>query len=166
VSSNEVAVASACLRWTVAPPARIVSQVREVLATLCRDVLSRDENDLVGMAAHEMLENLVKYSTGGLSSFEIELRRREGDSFIRIQTRNSASEENLGALRRMVDQMVKAPVPGAAYDDLVASSPARSGSGLGLARIRVEADMELACVTEGAIVTLVAERRLSTTRSP
>jgi hypothetical protein len=165
VSSDEVAVASACLRWAVRPPVRIATQVRELLATLCRDVLGRDENDQVGMAAHEMLENVIKYSAGGISSFEIEVRRRDGDCFVRLQTRNTASEEDAGAVKRMVEQMAKAPAPRTAYHDLVASSPARSGSGLGLARICVEADMDLACMTEGPILMLVAERRVSTMRS-
>lgn len=151
-------LASASLRWTVPPPPRLATKVRELVTTIYRDLLSQDENDRIAIAAHELLENLLKYSSDGVSTFDVEICRRTSDAVVRLQTRNRASDEHLVVVRRTVDGIVQGGDPDRVYDELLATSPYRAGSGLGLARIRAEAGMDLACTTDGAVVTLTAER--------
>src|SRR5205085_11065659 len=133
----------------------------ELVATIYRDVLTQDENDRIAIAAHELLENLLKYSTEGISTFDVEICRRNGDAYVRLQTRNHTSVEHLGDLRRTMDAILYGGDPARVYDRLLATSPHRTGSGLGLARIRAEAEMDLAYITDGFVVTLTAERPVS-----
>jgi hypothetical protein len=154
----EHTVVATSIRWNVPLPSTLASRVRELLAGICRDLLDPDEMDSVAMAAHELLENVVKYSSDGTSSFEVEIGERDGGALVRLRTRNSAAPENRDGLERLLKRLGEAADPLAVYDELVASSPRRTGSGLGLARIRAEAEMSVTLVAEGRLVTIVAER--------
>jgi len=158
--SGETIIATS-MRWNVPQPPALASRVRELLSGIYRELLDPDETQSVVMAAHELLENVVKYSAEGTGSFDAEICDRGGQAYVRLQTRNSAAPEDMSDLRRLVDRIGRAPDPVAIYDELVAASPHREGSGLGLARLRAEADMDIACSAEGPVITIVAERRVS-----
>lgn len=126
-----------------------------------KELLEPEQTESVAMAAHELLENVVKYSTDGTSCFDAEIYDRGGQAYVRLCTRNAAAPERADDLRRLVERITRASDPIALYDELIVASPLRDESGLGLARVRAEGDMSIACSEEGHVITIVAERRVS-----
>jgi hypothetical protein len=124
------------------------------------DVLLGD-SDLswrVAMATHELLENLDKYASAGFREFEIGLVERNGQRFVRIRTTNRSTPERLAVLRSVLNEVGGSSDPFRTYIEyMVRSSKSRSKSGLGLARIRAEARMEIRHVISGNQVTITAE---------
>lgn len=156
-------LASTSLSLDFRPHGEFVSQTREFVHDLYRRLLSDpDEADRVALTTHELLENLVKYADDGPSSVNIALRRDDDGTTVGIETRNSIAPERLTDLRDLLDRIVDSENPIGFYDELIASSVDRSGSGLGLARIRAEADMTLAYSIDGNQVTIRAEAPVST----
>jgi hypothetical protein len=158
-SDQTIVAASLC--WNVRPPDALASSVRELLSCIYKELLDPEVAQSVTMAAHELIENVVKYGAGGTGSFEVEICDRGGPAVVRLRTRNSALPEHLDGLRRLMERIGEATDPLALYDELIAGSPRRKGSGLGLARIRAEAEMTVVFSAEGRQVTMVAERRVS-----
>jgi hypothetical protein len=154
-------VVAASIRWTVPTPQALPSRVRELLWGTYKELLDPDEMHCIAMAAHELLENIVKYSAEGTSSFDMEIVDGDGGRRVRISTSNDATPEDVVKAKRLVDRISAAPDPMVIYDELIATSPARDGSGLGLARVRAEADMSVVCVAETGRITIVAERGIS-----
>jgi hypothetical protein len=117
-----------------------------------------DASDRVMLAAHELLENAAKYSSDGLGHLEIELTERAGQPLLRIRTSNRARPDRLGELRRFFEESCRCADAIALYDQMIVRSAARTeGSGLGLARVRAEGEMDLSYSVEGDRVTITAE---------
>ncbi|HEY2407918.1 MAG TPA: ATP-binding protein [Polyangiaceae bacterium] len=156
------------LRFDSGPPERLASTVREFVGDLYGKVLlDEDATSRVALAAHELLENLAKYSSAGETSIDIELAERAGQSFIRIRTRNSSTPERIATLREVLDEIHDAADPTALYYDFLTRSAKRQdASGLGLARIRAEAEMELKYHVVGDQVTIEAETPVEAKRDP
>jgi hypothetical protein len=141
------------------PSGRVIGSTRRFVQEICGGLLGDEEvSSRVALATHELLENVAKYSSGGPIGLDVELRERSGQSMIRIRTSNRARPDKLAELRRVLETVTDSADPFATYLDFIAkSSELEEGSGLGLARIRAEADMNLHYTVEGDLVTLVAE---------
>jgi hypothetical protein len=140
------------------PHASLVSSARRFLEDLYKRWLTDpDDAYRVAMTAHELLENLVKYSRDECSLVEVDVQKDGDASFVSIRTRNKAAPEQLEELRRTVERLSNAPDPVAVYDEFVQASSERAGSGLGLARICAEAEMRLDYSVEADEVTIVAK---------
>lgn len=96
----------------------------------------------VALATHELLENAVKYAADRSSHFVVEFAERDGT--VCVSTRNRASPDNLAMLRTMFHEMAYTPDALDYYLMVMRRSALRSeGSGLGLARVRHEAESVL-----------------------
>ena len=96
------------------------------------------------MAAHELVENVLKYGSSPEIGLEFELERGDTRSIVRLRTRNTAAPEQLLEVARRVSELKAAADPVAYYDRLIRSTaPIVGTSGLGLARIFVEANMDV-----------------------
>jgi hypothetical protein len=150
--------ASAAIQFDYRPRVRLVANARALVKELCDDILSDpDAASRIALTAHEMMENVVKYSAGGKSSVTVELRDQDGRVYVQVRTKNRAGPAEVERLRLVIDQVDGAADPLAFYDAAIARSATAEGSGLGLARIRAEAEMSLAMSVEGDEVTLSAE---------
>jgi hypothetical protein len=110
------------------------------------------------MAAHELIENVLKYGSTPEIGLEFELERSEDKSFVRLRTRNTAAPEQLREVARRVSELREAPDPVAYYDRLIrATAPVAGMSGLGLARIVAEAGLDVNCSVEGREVSIVVQ---------
>ncbi len=111
----------------------------------CRELIAdADTVSRVGMVSHELLENLVKYSSGGLCEIRVEVRREGDCQVVRIATENEAEPDRLEEVHRRLVEIQEASDPVAFYDRTIkASARRREGSGLGLARIVAEGEMEV-----------------------
>jgi hypothetical protein len=150
--------ASTLLELDLRDRRRLVSAARSFLAELYQGLLDDpDDTFRVVMTAHELLENLVKYSTTASSRVEVGLHHSQQGGVVRVRTRNCATPERLQELCRTLDRITNAQDPLAIYDAFIMESSCREGSGLGLARVRAEADMQLKYWVQGDEVTIEAQ---------
>jgi hypothetical protein len=164
--SSDVSIMSTVLAWSTRPPVGFSSAVRMLLLASYEGLLEADDVHRIAMAGYEMVDNLIKYSLNGEGHFDAEIVRRDGATHARLYSINPAAAEHRQAARLLVARLQDAPSPIAVYEQLLASSPTRLGSGLGLARIQAEGEMSLDCVADDARVTLVAGRMVATRRLP
>jgi hypothetical protein len=104
----------------------------------------------IQMAVNELVENVVKYGMTPSVGVEVELEREGDVSLLTLRTRNRTTPERLAATISLLRALEEAPDPVAYYDQLVvASAPKPDVSGLGLARIRAEGDLEVHYKVQG-----------------
>ena len=156
------AIAHASVYLAFEPSQRFVRKIVQWITDFCE--LSLQDNDVVyrvHMAIHELAENLVKYGTSTSVRLDVEVERAEGGSVLRLRTRNSAAPESLAEAVRILQGLRDADDPVAYYDQLVlASAPKEGVSGLGLARIRAEGDLDLDFEVDGNQLCIVVEAKL------
>ena len=142
------------------PTVALVSTVRRFVTDFYGEQFEGDEvSHKLAMATHEMLENTVHYSLDGRSELTIALRRSSEQFAVTIQTKNRATAERLDKVRSHLDEVVCADDPEALYIELVRRAAKRrdGGSGLGLGRIRAEADLALSYAIEGDTIIVTAQ---------
>lgn len=153
--SNEQALFELRFQPTVA----LASTVRRFVSDFYRELLrDPDTSHKLAIATHEMLENAVHYSSDRRSELLISAHRQGRDVAIVIRTKNRATSERLAKVRAALDEVVGADDPGALYNVLVRRAAKRTdgGSGLGLGRIRAEADLTLSYAIEGDVIAVTA----------
>jgi hypothetical protein len=141
------------------PDSRLIDStgkfVREFYARVLADP---DATSRVVLTIHELLENIAKYSSDGLSHLAVQLLDRDGTSYVQIRTRNATPPQRLGELRRVLEEVRRSDDPvGLYYRFIARSAQEQEGSGLGLARIRAEGEMDLDYAVRGNEVTILAQ---------
>lgn len=155
--------ACAAIEFDYRPRGCLIKSTRALVNDLCDDALvDPDAASRVALTAHEMMENVAKYSAGGRSSVHVELSNHEGQRYVQVCTKNRASADQVERLRRLIGEVGSAADPLAYYDAVIASSARAAGSGLGLARIRAEAEMDLTLSVNGDEVTISARTSVQT----
>jgi hypothetical protein len=146
------------LHLCFAPNAALIGAVRRFVVDFFERVLAHEEmGDRLGLVAHELLENAIKYSTDPSAVVSLLIVRATRSSEIRIQTQNAASPAHIKRLKGIVDAMGAANDAMAFYQQLMRDSVRRNeGSGLGLARIWAEGEMRLSLTIEDNEVQLSA----------
>jgi len=136
--------------------------VRQLVETHYRPVLGDEQLlERLTVTAHELLENAAKYGSEGLSSLRIQLTN-PSPMFLRISVRNPIDHERLPALRVFFDEMSRAANPFEFYQQRIRrAAQLKEGSGLGLARISCEAEMNLSLEISERHVSLTAVTRLA-----
>lgn len=149
--SDRQALASAAVFLAFEPSAGFVRRVIRWLTDFCQ--LTLQDLELVArlrLAVHELVENVVKYGMQPNVRVEVELLERDGATLLRLSTCNRATPEYLERAVHLLTQLKAAEDPLAYYDQLVLETAPKAGmSGLGLARIRAEGDLELDFAVEG-----------------
>jgi len=125
----------------------------------------RETTSRLHMAAHELVENVLKYGSTPEVGLEFELERGDENSIVRLRTRNTAAPEQLEEVTRRVMELRAATDPIAYYDQLIrATAPMVGMSGLGLARIRAEAGLDVDCSVSGREVSIVVQATMRSER--
>lgn len=145
------------------PPRKTyVAPAIELVTSFCND-LGFDPETVARarLAAHELTENVVKYSQGDQDQCRLRVRSRPlaSGSGIRlsITTENPVAPERLAEVDAYLRRLERAANPDQFYDARIAESAKRElGSGLGLARIRSEALMEVSHRTESGKLRVTA----------
>jgi hypothetical protein len=161
--------AGAALRLEFRPYVELITRSREFVADFYEQLLiDPDAVSRVALATHELIENVVKYSSDGRIHFEIELFDEGGESFVRIKSRNKTTPERAEELGRLVLEIAEDADPFRMYQAFMRRSAQRKdgGSGLGLARIRAEGEMDIRCDICGDEVTIVVEGPVALVDAP
>jgi anti-sigma regulatory factor (Ser/Thr protein kinase) len=117
------------------------------------------------LAVNELVENVVKYGMQPNVRVEVALEQRADTTVLRLSTRNSASPEYLAKAVDLLTKLRDAEDPVAYYDQLVRETAPQQGvSGLGLARIRAEGDLELDFEVVGDELRISVEAAVDTER--
>ena len=117
---------------------------------------SLDASSRVALTVHELLENTLKYSSDGRASIDVALEHRDGKRRLEVRATNRTSDQRLSELSSRIDALREAADPMDLYVATMRATAQRAGSGLGLMRIRVEAEMLLSYEVEGDRVTICA----------
>jgi hypothetical protein len=152
----EGGIASCELRFR--PNVHLVSVVRRFVTAFYEKVVDDVEVlDRVALATHELLENAVKYAMGPETTVRIEVDLVQEPPAVCVRTWNRTSPEHRDVLALRFKRLLAAQDVAALYQELMVEASTRTtGSGLGIARIRAEADMNLACEIEGDQVCIIA----------
>jgi hypothetical protein len=144
------------------PGVELINSTREYLADFCKDLTGDAElTSCVALAAHELLENVLKYSSDGVAVLDVGLLQQHAGQVLRMKIRNRSEGTSIAELRRRIGELQAPNSPTSVYYRLLGVVDSESDeSGLGLARICAEADMSLTCEVDGDEVTVVAERPL------
>lgn len=137
----------------------LATRIREFLANTYHSLIA-DENAefLVALAAHELVENIVKYGASGPRRLTVQLDSHKRE--VRVVTANEATAAQIVRLRSKMDRICHTTDPEHLYDQFIAESVDTDESGLGLIRIRAEADMDLSYEVVGNTVKIQATMRL------
>jgi hypothetical protein len=146
-----------------APPQTVVTPLCQSLIELCRTLLDDDAATRLRLTAHELLENIAKYSAPEACELRFELSRGTDDRLhARLQTRNVPIAENRRDVEERLAALTAAHDPLQHYDSIIADSAGRAaGSGLGLARIHAETEYRLEHRFEGRCLVIAAAGEIS-----
>jgi len=154
-------IAHARVGMALSPPASFVKSVISWLTHLSQlTIQDRDMASRVRIAVAELTENVIKYGRTGSQRVDIVLEQRRGQLYLRIETTNSAPERDIGRAVELLSQLRDSVDPIAYYDQLILSvAPTHEPgvSGLGLARIRAEGELELDFRVQGDVLTIFVE---------
>jgi anti-sigma regulatory factor (Ser/Thr protein kinase) len=156
--------ANAYIELNFRPNVQLVSVVRRFVSEFYQRTLGDpDGSSRVALATHELLENAVKYSKDGETTIRIEVSAAAKPREVTIMLRNRAEDSHIAAIREIVDGVAAAKDAFAYYQQLLlAKAKRREGSGLGLARICAEAEMNITLRVDGEdTVELLATTRVA-----
>lgn len=135
-----------------------VSSVREFVESYYKTIIH--DGDVIcrmAVAAHELLENAAKYSTGGLSRLQIEIRGGANPRLLSVSVSNYADPARIDELKLAIAELGSTADAAETYQNYMSRATLRKdGSGLGLARIRAEAEMTLVLEFQGDQVCVKA----------
>jgi anti-sigma regulatory factor (Ser/Thr protein kinase) len=140
------------------PRIESVSVVRRFVSDFYKPVLlDEDLASRMALATHELLENAVKYAAAGEAEIRIAIETQPDGPSVVIRTMNRATPENLRTAADAFDEMNRTSDPYEYYQQVMRRSARRTeGSGLGLARVRAEAEMSLSCDISDEKLTITA----------
>ncbi len=122
------------------PSTQLISTVRRFTETFYDQMLADHElSERAALATHELLENAVAYASDSEASVRVEVH----DGYLAVKTWNRADPARIAELAAKIDTLATGE-PGAHYQSMMEQTAFRTdGSGLGLARIRAEAEMTI-----------------------
>lgn len=142
------------------PTVQVITLVRRSVMSLYESFLDKDASGRIGLATHEMLENVLRHSVTGETTLQIRADKPNGR--VTIETRNRASEANIAEIKARASSMGDRDPIAYYTETMLECADSEKEGGLGLARICAEAGMKLDVRTEGDCVCVVATTAVGT----
>lgn len=141
----------------------IIRTISRLVYEHCRNIaLDDDTAARFQMAAQELTENVVKYSTGPQVKLEVELVGGNPGGRLYVRASNEASADQLCEVQRRLTELISSKDPIALYDRMIReSAPQLDISGLGLVRLRAEGDFSLEYTIQECTLTISAYRHVA-----
>jgi two-component sensor histidine kinase len=140
----------------IQPQGRMVSIVRRFVEESFEKLVGDPEAVFrVSLAVHELLENAAKYAIGDKTGLTVHFESNGSSASIRLT--NQSTPEHIERLRTCISEIQASSEPSVLYQDMMRRTYGiQEESGLGLARIRAEGDLDLALEIDGSMVTIIA----------
>jgi anti-sigma regulatory factor (Ser/Thr protein kinase) len=136
------------------PTWAIVDDIRQLVAMFCATTGAAPERqEQLALAAHELVQNAVSHATSG--DIELELSLDAATDRVAVSVTNRAHADQIAVLRTRLARALAPETPLDAYLAAMREDP-HSRGGIGLARIRFEAGLELSVDVRGELVTIHA----------
>jgi hypothetical protein len=154
------------VRWPVEWQA--LEDMQEVTSRIIRRRFTGDLADRGRFAAQELLENAVRYAIAG---GEITVDVRESALGLELRVTNDAVASRMALLRKRIVE-VSTGEPAVPYERALRrlivgpTDPSAAAAGLGLLRVRHEADAQLELQTDHRRVTVIARAHYGLNRPP
>jgi len=141
------------------PPWVFVDEIRRFVESFCSCACPGETREAqVALAVHELMQNAIPHAGG--DSIDLTLQVDPSADRIEIAVSNPATDEQYADFRGRLERINTEPDPLQSYLRAMAEAPMNQRGGLGLARIRFEAQLELSITREGSRITVLAWGRL------
>jgi anti-sigma regulatory factor (Ser/Thr protein kinase) len=154
--------APAYLELRFRPNLALITVVRRFVKDFYNELLAdADATSRLVVATHELLENAVTYATDGESRISIMVETGADARNVEIITHNRTDPAHREHLAKAFRDMAATADSSQYYQAAMRHTAKRgTGSGLGLARIWAESEMEVSCDLEGDEVRIIARTRI------
>jgi hypothetical protein len=145
------------------PTIELISSTRRYVCAFFEPLFSDpDIVSRIGLATHELLENILKYATDGRTVTRLDFVDDGTKRTLSIETTSNVTPERRAGLEEIFSEMASASDAFSYYQLTMRRACHRPhGSGLGLARIWAEGEMTLSVDFSGDAVTIRAIADLS-----
>jgi anti-sigma regulatory factor (Ser/Thr protein kinase) len=116
----------------------------------------------LALAVHELMQNAIPHAGG--EDVDLTLQVDPSADRVEIAVSNPCPDAQFDELKGRVAHMYEEPDALRAYLKAMADTPADVRGGLGLARVRFEAQLDVAVTREGRRVTVLAWGKLNAPR--
>ena len=149
----------------MSPPWVFIDELRRFTESFCACACpGQDREAQVALAVHELMQNAVPHSFGEEVELQLEVSRER--DIVAIKVSNRCSDEDYERLRERIQKMNDEPDALAHYVKMMRENPANTRGGLGLARVRFEAQLEISVRREAGRVVVEAFGPLRAPRLP
>jgi len=139
------------------PSIELITVVRRFVQDFYHHLLDDDGSSQLALATHELLENAAKYSINKEARLSIDVFRIEKGRHVVIRTTNRAGPNDIQNIKELFGEMAEATDPFAFYQTLMRKTArVPNHSGLGIARIAAEADMQVTHELQGDELSVLA----------
>jgi anti-sigma regulatory factor (Ser/Thr protein kinase) len=124
------------------PPWVFIDEIRRFVESFCACAsLGPDREAQIALAVHELMQNAVPHARGADVELDLEVDAQAGKVTARVT--NDCPEEEFRALRERVEAMYREKDALRDYLRTMKEQPSSARGGLGLARVRFEAQMDI-----------------------
>ena len=140
----------------IQPQPRMVSIVRRFVEESFEKLVGDPEAVFrVSLAVHELLENAAKYAVGDKTGIAVHFESNGRAASIKLT--NQSTPEHIARLRASIQEIQSSREPLALFQSLMRRTDGvQKESGLGLARIRAEGELDLSLEIDSLMVTITA----------
>lgn len=156
---TEIPGAEAVLFLRMQPSWKEIDDIRHFVESFCASACPEtDRQEQLALAVHELVQNAIANAV--TPDVELRLEVDRATDRVCVSVSNLARDEQITELRDRLERTLAHADPLEGYVEALRSDPESRG-GIGLARIRYEAALELALLVDGARVTVQAAGPLS-----
>jgi anti-sigma regulatory factor (Ser/Thr protein kinase) len=149
----------------MSPPWMFIDEIRRFTESFCAVACpGQDREAQVALAVHELMQNAVPHSHGEEVELSLEVSREVDTICIRVS--NRCTEAEFEVVRERVERMNCEPDALAHYLRIMRELPKTARGGLGLARVRFEAQLDITVRREAGRLIVDAAGPLRAPRLP